>query len=76
MKSMIQRRGEITNQMIDKLKAYLVVSKPQPNTGATKQAASSKQAISHNSSDSEGPVAENDKAFQKLVKESIEQLER
>jgi hypothetical protein len=64
---MLPRRGEITNQMIDKLRAYLVAGKPpKPNTGGKQQ------AVSHSASDADGPVAENEKAFQKLIKESIE----
>lgn len=76
IKNMMPRRGEITNEMIDKLRAYLA-TKPQANVTKNKQmAGNNKQVISHNSSDTERNVAENDKAFHKLIQESIEQLER
>lgn len=66
MKNMLPRSGEITNEKIDKLRAYLVTAKPQLNTESNdkKVSGNSKQAISHSpSTDAEGSVAENDKAF-------------
>lgn len=67
------RRGEITNDMINKLHAYL---ETKPSEANKKQVTSSKQAISHADSDPEASLDENDKAFQKLIHESIELLER
>lgn len=75
IKVLMPRRGEITNEMIDKLRAYLV-AKPQANVSNNTQLNGNKQAISRSSSSAEAPVAENDKAFHKLVKECIELLER
>lgn len=59
--------------MINKLHAFL---ETKPSEVNKKQVTSSKQAISHNDSDPEASVDENDKAFQKLIHESIELLER
>ena len=70
--SIMPRKGEITQDMLNKLQAYLVENKPKDDN---KKSASSQQAISHNEA-AEDSVEEKDKAFQKLIRESIELLER
>jgi len=70
--SIMPRKGEITQDMLNKLQAYLVENKPKDDN---KKSASSQQAISHNEA-AEDSVEEKDKALQKLIRESIELLER
>ena len=73
--SIMPRKGEITQDMLNKLQAYLIEDKAKEDN--KKKGPSGQQAISHSeAADQDSAVAEKDKAFQKLIRESIELLER